>query len=580
MKKLLLILFLLTSQSNISNAQLLSDITDVCGENITVNEGNSFFIISELCKVANVKNNFLLIPCKNITYCNAFQKNYKKYIFYNPEFIKQLKNFNFGLGLTVDSINTKFNEWEAVASFAHEISHHLCGHLPVGNCKLTKQEMELQADEYAGYLLYKLNASLSQSQKLFNSKDFPINQTVDYPARLDRLTAVKKGYENAQRQLVINVENSTISYRKLGNLSQEENNKLAREHYKKALELFNEKKYNDCISLLNKSADLNFSDAFNMLGCIYKSNNFGVSKDLGKTIYWWTKSAEQNNAVGQSNFGWAYLNSVGVQKDPYKAVFWLQKAANQGHAYAQMLLGNCHLQEIGGLKNDYFGFSLITKAAIQGDNYAQYLLGTQLLYGSIHIQKNAKEGYTLVKNSADLGIPEAEYNVGFCLYRGDIYPSKDLVSAIYWLKKAEQHGILQAQLTLGYVYIETLKNSVLDGEIDDFDLNFIEGKKYIDKSLNRGELEANSCMGDLYLVKYSFNKLLRNKAKSYLDEAEKWYQIAADKGLASGFEGLGDVYMQKEKFRKAMEYYNNPLLLNSESVKEKMEIYRQAGIIK
>ena len=53
-----------------------------------------------------------------------------------------------------------------------------------------------------------------------------------------------------------------------------------------------------------------------------------------KAIFWFAKSAEQENAMAQYNLGVMYKNGQGVKQDYEKAVYWYKKAAEQGDEYA------------------------------------------------------------------------------------------------------------------------------------------------------------------------------------------------------------------------------------------------------
>ena len=68
----------------------------------------------------------------------------------------------------------------------------------------------------------------------------------------------------------------------------------------------------------------------------------GVAKDEKEAVKWFTKAAEQGDALGQRLLGWCYLNGTGVAKDEKEAVKWFTKSAEQGDAEAQYNLGMCY----------------------------------------------------------------------------------------------------------------------------------------------------------------------------------------------------------------------------------------------
>ena len=105
----------------------------------------------------------------------------KKYILYNPTYIATLTNI------------TK-NKWAAMALLAHEVGHHLNGHTRRRGG--SKPALELEADEFAGFVLQKLGATLEEAQQVmhFIAKT---KASSTHPARNSRLLAIEKGWNKA-----------------------------------------------------------------------------------------------------------------------------------------------------------------------------------------------------------------------------------------------------------------------------------------------------------------------------------------------------------------------------------------------
>lgn len=136
-------------------------------------------IVAEIMNVMGLKQNFILKPA-NVSNVEASVSKRKRYILYNPEFIGWLNN------------STK-DKWASVALLAHEIGHHLNGHtLGRGG----NSQFELEADEFAGFVLSKLGASLEQSQRVmyYIAK---AQKSETHPAREDRMFAIKNGWSKA-----------------------------------------------------------------------------------------------------------------------------------------------------------------------------------------------------------------------------------------------------------------------------------------------------------------------------------------------------------------------------------------------
>jgi len=109
----------------------------------------------------------------------------KRYILYNPSFIAAM---NKAAG----------TPWASIAILAHEIGHHLNGHTLDGKGSLPA--IELEADEFSGFVLRKMGASLSDAQvamRIIASA----KATRTHPAKNDRLMAIADGWNRADDQL-------------------------------------------------------------------------------------------------------------------------------------------------------------------------------------------------------------------------------------------------------------------------------------------------------------------------------------------------------------------------------------------
>ena len=60
----------------------------------------------------------------------------------------------------------------------------------------------------------------------------------------------------------------------------------------------------------------------------------GIEQDKQKSFYWYSRAAEQGNAVAQHNLGVNYSYGNGIEQDKQKAFYWYTEAANQGLSMA------------------------------------------------------------------------------------------------------------------------------------------------------------------------------------------------------------------------------------------------------
>ena len=115
------------------------------------------------------------------------QKLPHRVIAFNPRFIELVRRETGG------------NPWSAVSIMAHEAGHHLAGHTiqPGGS----QPPIELEADKFSGFVLYKMGAGRDDALKAINTlvpERVPGDST--HPGRRQRAAAVGDGWDSACRQ--------------------------------------------------------------------------------------------------------------------------------------------------------------------------------------------------------------------------------------------------------------------------------------------------------------------------------------------------------------------------------------------
>ena len=149
-------------------------------------------MLSEIMIVVGLQQNFELKEAK-VDNIEASILHRKRYILYNPEFITWINN------------STK-DKWATITLLAHEVGHHLNGHTirKSGSTPI----LELEADEFAGFVLHKLGASLEQAQEVMNYIS-EIKASRTHPGRGSRMVAIENGWSKAARS-----ESITVSAKK------------------------------------------------------------------------------------------------------------------------------------------------------------------------------------------------------------------------------------------------------------------------------------------------------------------------------------------------------------------------------
>lgn len=137
-------------------------------------------MLQEIIDITGLQTDFELKEA-NVLNIEASVSHRKRFILYNPAYITTLNNL------------TK-NKWAVMTLLAHEVGHHLNGHtMHKGG---STPELELEADEFAGFILYKLGATLKQSQNVmyYIAKE---KASRTHPSKNSRLSAIEKGWDKA-----------------------------------------------------------------------------------------------------------------------------------------------------------------------------------------------------------------------------------------------------------------------------------------------------------------------------------------------------------------------------------------------
>jgi hypothetical protein len=141
-------------------------------------------ILEEIVSVMGLQTNFELKEA-DVLNIQASISHRKRMILYNPAYIKWINT------LTKD-------RWCVTALIAHEVGHHLNGHtIRKGG---SSPDVELEADEFAGFVLFRLGATLEDAQKVMNYIA-GMDASETHPGRMDRKHAIQTGWVKAGGEL-------------------------------------------------------------------------------------------------------------------------------------------------------------------------------------------------------------------------------------------------------------------------------------------------------------------------------------------------------------------------------------------
>jgi hypothetical protein len=202
MKKLLLLLLfipLVSFGQKSNDADALKLCVALQSNNFTT-DAEAEDAVNKILSVIGASQKPILQACSNIS--NAVAAVYKgqRYILYDRDFMNSLS-----------AGSNKY--WSNMFILAHEVGHHINGHsldiilyaTDVIDPKslIEKRKQELEADEFAGFVLAKLGASLAQtSQVLLNLPMISNENTSTHPSTSKRVIAVRKGFGKSNAKTI------------------------------------------------------------------------------------------------------------------------------------------------------------------------------------------------------------------------------------------------------------------------------------------------------------------------------------------------------------------------------------------
>jgi|SaaInlStandDraft_1057018.scaffolds.fasta_scaffold35818_1 tetratricopeptide (TPR) repeat protein len=282
MKKLLLLtLIVFIGSINAQSYDDASEASELCllaqgsiGNNFT-NDKDADIALEKILAVIGASKRFILQPCSDIN--NAVATSYKglRYILYDKSFMSTIANNS--------------TSWSQLFILAHEVGHHINGHsidillaaadIVEPKTLATKRKQELESDEFAGFILGKLGATLEQTSEAINLLASNKDDTYSsHPNKSKRLNAIKIGFNKA-------LGKKQVVYEKKTNLN------TAEEYFYRAYEKSVKGHYIGAISDYTKAIEINpnYADAYNNRG-----NNKDDLKDYFGAISDYIKAIEIN----------------------------------------------------------------------------------------------------------------------------------------------------------------------------------------------------------------------------------------------------------------------------------------------
>lgn len=141
---------------------------------------NAEELVTEIMNTVGLQQNFTIKSGKVLNVEADIRRGHR-YITYNPEYINALNK------LAKD-------KWASVFILAHEIGHHLNGHTILKGDR--PPSIELEADEFAGFILHKMGATINQAKLAIAYVASPVTSKT-HPGMAERVEAIVKGWKKA-----------------------------------------------------------------------------------------------------------------------------------------------------------------------------------------------------------------------------------------------------------------------------------------------------------------------------------------------------------------------------------------------
>ena len=176
--------------------QTVEEVTSACdlqGATTSLNDTQeATIVVDNILDKVGLFRNFLIEECDNINNALAVTMpleggDIDRYILYDEAFFTKV------------SASTG-TDWGLTSILAHEVGHHLNGHTLKGGG--SNHKVELQADEFSGFVLARMGCSLADAQSAV-SKLLPDEASATHPAKQDRLNAIEIGWNRGNGKTIV-----------------------------------------------------------------------------------------------------------------------------------------------------------------------------------------------------------------------------------------------------------------------------------------------------------------------------------------------------------------------------------------
>ncbi len=284
-------------------------------------------------------------------------------------------------------------------------------------------------------------------------------------------------------------------------------------------------------------AEADAGDPESQLACSWMlRTGMGVYEmEPAKAVEYCRQAAEQGYLPAQNELGLMHVEGKGTAANRAEGLRWLKSAAEAGHAEAQANLGKMYDSYQTALNpgnadfrqaRDWYG-----KALAQGHPWGLYRTGTMTLQG-LEVAKNEAEAVRLYGKALQTAVGRTRRmclnDLGYC-YDNGLGVKRDVKDALRYFREAAEVGDVLAQYNIGWI----------SSKYPEF-RNEKEALKWYLAAAVGGYVKAQFEVGEIYFSGIG--------VKRDLDEAERWYVMAAQQGWKAAQDAL--VRLRQERAAK------------------------------
>lgn len=281
-----------------NNSQKATELCTRMKSNSFMSNAEADEALGKILSVVGASKRFVLAPCENINNAIAIIDDGMRYILYDPEF--------------VNSISDTSNYWANMSILAHEVGHHINGHTLGSSISAYENKIEeLEADEFSGFVMQKIGATLEQSIDAIATIATEGDDTYSsHPNKERRIKAITKGYNNSKDNQFIKEET----------LSDWE------EYFYRGNEKYDAENYEGALNDYSESIKLQPSATTYYKRALTKEkmgDNSGAIYDLQRAVEIDTNHWESYYALGRNRYyGEDYYGALSAFESYFKVTKW------------------------------------------------------------------------------------------------------------------------------------------------------------------------------------------------------------------------------------------------------------------